>query len=113
MAKAKRPTAESAAKKKPFDIAEAIRKLRKAVAPYPKAAMFELAARGHDSILELLVACIISIRTRDEVSLPTALRLFAAAPTPADLVALSDDEIDELIATSAFHEAKARTIRAI
>ena len=32
--------------------------------------MFELAARGHDSVFELLVACILSIRTRDETTLP-------------------------------------------
>jgi endonuclease III len=75
--------------------------------------MFELYDRGHRSLFEQLVACILSIRTRDEVSLPTALRLFAAAPTPAALARLTPDEIDALIRTSSFHEAKARQIHAI
>ena len=44
--------------------------------------MFELAERGHRSLFEQLVACIISIRTLDEVSLPTALKLFERASTP-------------------------------
>ena len=62
--------------KRPFDFKVAIPRLRKAVAPFPKAAMFELAAQGHESVFELLVACVLSIRTRDETSLPAALRLF-------------------------------------
>ena len=79
--------------KQPFDILTAIRRLRAAVAPYPKAALFELAAEGHDSVFEILVACIISIRTRDETTIPTARRLFARARTAAE-VAASDAEAD-------------------
>jgi endonuclease-3 len=90
-----------------------MRHLRKAVAPYPKAALFELAAEGHDSVFEILVACIISIRTRDETSLPVARRLFAKAPTPAALATLSVQEIDRLVGACTFHEPKAKTIHAI
>jgi endonuclease-3 len=50
--------------KKPFDVAEAMPRLRQATAPYPKAALFELAAEGHGSVFEVLVACIVSIRTQ-------------------------------------------------
>jgi endonuclease-3 len=99
--------------KKPFAIAGAVRKLRAAVAPYPKAALFELAAEGHDSVFEVLAACVISIRTFDETTLPVARRLFAAARTPAEVAALSVREIDRLITPCTFHEVKAKTIRAI
>jgi len=88
-------------------------RLRKAVAPYPKAALFELAAEGHTSVFEILAACILSIRTRDETSLPVARALFAQARTPAELAALPVEQIDRLIQGCAFHEAKARTIRDI
>jgi endonuclease-3 len=98
---------------RPFDIEEALPLLREAVAPYPKAALFELYAEGHTSIFEILVACILSIRTRDETTLPVARALFAQAPTPADLAALSIKEIDQLIGACTFHEPKAKTIRAI
>ncbi|HYH65779.1 MAG TPA: hypothetical protein VD866_13865, partial [Urbifossiella sp.] len=99
--------------KRPFDVPEALEKLRAVTASFPKAALFELAAEGHDSVFEQLVACVISIRTYDEVMLPAARRLFVAAPTPADLAALSEAEIDALIHPSTFHGAKAKTIRTI
>ena len=75
--------------------------------------MFELADRGHASLFEQLVGCIISIRTRDEVSLPTALDLFERASTPAAVAKLSVPQIDRLIAASTFHRAKADTVRSI
>jgi len=101
------------APKRPFDIDLAMARIAAAVAPFPKAALFELAERGHTSAFEQLVACIISIRTRDEVMLPTVLRLFAAAPTPATALQLGVEQIDLLIATCPFHQGKALQIHAI
>jgi endonuclease-3 len=106
-------TKRSKPAKRPFDIEEAVRLLREAVAPYPKAALFELAGDGHTSVFELLVACVISIRTLDETTLPASRRLFAAAHTPAAVAALSEAEIDRLIRPCTFHQPKARTIREI
>jgi endonuclease-3 len=99
--------------KRPFDIEVAIPKLREAVRPFPKAALFELAAEGYASVFEQLIACIISIRTRDETTLPTARRLFATARTPADMSRLRVADIDSLIGACTFHEPKARQIQAI
>ena len=99
--------------KQPFDIDTAIRRIRGAVAPFPKAAMFELAEDGFNSTFEQLVACIISIRTYDEVMLPTARRLFERARTPEEMAALSPQEIDAIIHPATFHEQKAYNIQAI
>jgi endonuclease III len=99
--------------KKPFDVDAAVRRIRKTVAPFPKAAMFELAERGHATAFEQLVACIISIRTLEEVTLPTSRRLFATARAPAEVAELSVDEIDGLIRTCTFHRPKAAQIREI
>jgi endonuclease-3 len=96
--------------KQPFEIDEAIDRLRQAVSRFPKAAMFELAAQGYNSPFEQLVSCIISIRTYDEVSLPTAKRLFESARTPAEMVGLSVTQIDRLIEKSTYHDAKAQQI---
>lgn len=50
--------------KQPFDIDVALARISSAVAPLPKAAMFALAEEGYDTPFELLLACVISIRTQ-------------------------------------------------
>jgi len=90
-----------------------MRRIRVAVAEHADAAMFELAERGFKSVFQQLVACIISIRTLDEVSLPVAIKLLERAPTPEQMAKLSVAQIDALIRTSSFHEAKAAQIRDI
>ncbi len=99
--------------KRSLEIDEMIVRIREAVAPFPKAAMFELAGDGYDSLFEQLVACIISIRTYDEETVPIARRLFARARTPAAMAQLTVDEIRALIRPSTFYERKAAQILAI
>ena len=98
---------------KPLDIQTAMDAIRDAVRGYPKAAMFELAERGYGTPFQQLVACIISIRTRDEESLPLSIRLFEAAPTPEAVSALDPVTIDALIRPCTFHERKSAQIHAI
>jgi len=83
------------------------------VRPWPKAALFELAEDGFKSTFEQLVACIISIRTYDEVTLPVSRKLFKRARTPAQISELTYEELDALINLSTFHERKANQILAI
>ena len=99
--------------KQPFDIGVALDRIGQAVQPWPKAALFQLADEGYTSTFEQLLACIISIRTYDEVTLPVARTLFARARTPAAVGRLSWEELDALISPSTFHERKAHQILAI
>src|SRR4051794_3176490 len=99
--------------KRPFDIDEMMRRLRKAVHGLTPAAMFQLFDEGHTSVFEILVGCIISIRTYEEVTLPTSRKLLAAARTPWEMAKLSEARIDELIHACTFHEPKAKQIRRI
>jgi endonuclease III len=96
---------------KEFDIAVGLRRIRKAIRPFPKAALFELAERGFTTPFEQLCACILSIRTYDEVSLPAALRLFEVARTPRELARLSPKAIQEKIRPCTFYEGKAFQLR--
>ena len=98
---------------KPFDIDAALTLIEQAVRPFPRAMLFELAAGGYNTPFEQLVACMISIRTRDEVSLDLARALFERARTPGQLANLDTSEIDALIHTSTFHESKAAQIHAL
>jgi endonuclease-3 len=106
-------TPKAGGEKLPFDIDEVMRRIRAAVADVPDAAMFALRDLGYGTLFQQLVACIISVRTTDEVSLPTALALLEQAPTPKDVVALDVRDIDSAIRSSTFHGAKAAQIHAI
>lgn len=93
-----------------FDIDAAIPQLRQAVQAFPKAAMFELAAQGYRSLFEQLIACLVSIRTYDEVSLPVSRRLFERARTPEAMVELTPAEINQLIRDCTYPEPKSKQI---
>jgi endonuclease-3 len=99
--------------KRPFDIDVALERIEQAVQPWPKAALFQLAEEGYTSVFEQLLACMISIRTYDEVTLPVSRKLFARARTPSVVAALSWEELDALISPSTFHERKAQQMLAI
>jgi len=99
--------------KQPFDIDVALSRIEEAVRPFPKAALFELAAEGFNAPFQQLIACIISIRTRDEDTLPIARRLLSRAATPAELLELTSTEIEALIEPSSFRAAKAPQMLAI
>src|SRR5215471_997330 len=107
------PRKRDAAEKGPFDIALAMGRIREAIRPFPQAALFALAEEGFSSPFELLMACIISIRTFDEVTLPCAHRLFALARTPVAMSQLTVAAIDEAIRTCTFHDAKAKQMHDI
>ena len=102
-----------AAPREPFDFDEAFRRLRRAVAEVPKAAMFELRDRGYGSLFEQLVASLISARTRDETTIPVCLRLFAAARTPEAMAALEEAELVRLLHDATFPKPKARDLIAL
>ena len=90
-----------------------MQRLPMAVRPYPPAALFGLAQEGYGSPFEQLLACIISIRTYDEVTLTCARRLLSAARTQEQGLSFSAAQIDALISPCTFHEAKAHQMREI
>jgi endonuclease-3 len=96
-----------------FDIHRAMQIVRQAVRPYPPAAMFALYDEGYTAPFEQLVACMISIRTRDETMIAIARDLFQKARTPQAMSELSAAEIDDFIGACAFHERKAHQIHDI
>lgn len=61
----------------------------------------------------LLVACVISLRTKDAVTAAASARLFAVAPTARALAATEEGRIAALIYPAGFYRTKARQLRAI
>jgi endonuclease-3 len=97
--------------KRPFNIHAMLRRIRQEVTQFADAAMFDLAEQGYATPFHQLAACIISVRTMDEVSLPAAIRLFQAASTPEAISRLSAARIAALIRPSSFYQTKAYNIR--
>lgn len=61
----------------------------------------------------VLIATILSLRTKDTMTAVVAPRLFAVADTPAAMVNLSEAQIVELIYPVGFYRNKARSIRQV
>lgn len=91
----------------PFDIDDLLRRVREAGASLPKPALFALADDGYRGLFEQLVACMLSARTRDEVTNVVARRLFAEAPTPAALAALPIETLVTLVTPVTYPAQKA------
>jgi endonuclease III len=83
------------------------------VRDFPAPSMFQLAQEGFTSPFEQLVACIISIRTMEETSLPVSRALFAEARTPGEMSTLDVADITRIIHQSTFADRKAEQIREI
>src|SRR3954469_3458033 len=99
--------------KKPFKLSIVLKRIENAIAPFPKAAMFELYERGYTSLFEQLISCIISIRTLDETTIPLSEKLFSHARTPKELLKLSPQKLEKLLVGSQFPGQKAYTLLGI
>ncbi len=58
----------------------------------------------------VLISCILSLRTKDTVSLPASQRLFEVAKTPKSMLSLPLAQIEKLIYPSGFYRQKAKQI---
>jgi endonuclease-3 len=61
----------------------------------------------------VLVSTILSLRTKDAVTLIASNRLLAKSPNPEKLLALSQEEIEELIYPAGFYHTKAASLKNI
>jgi endonuclease-3 len=61
----------------------------------------------------ILIGCLISLRTKDEVSYPATARLFGRASSPREMLRLSEKTIAGLIYPAGFYRRKAGQIRGI
>jgi endonuclease-3 len=62
---------------------------------------------------QVLIACILSLRTQDTTTGPAAARLFALARTPADMLRVPVRRIQRAIYPVGFYRTKARVIHQI
>ena len=92
------------------DLPIVVRRL-KAVFNSHRAPVMDLVAAQTDDPFRVLVGTILSARTKDACTAGACERLFARAKTPAELDALSEKEIAELIFPVGFFRTKAKMLK--
>lgn len=75
--------------------------------------LIEAMGAAHQTPFHILIATILSLRTKDTLTSVVAPRLFAVADTPRALLALDESRIAELIYPVGFYRTKARSIRQV
>jgi len=68
---------------------------------------------GKRDPFKVLIACILSLRTKDETTYPAAVKLFALGSKPEDLLKLSEEEIQKAIYPVGFYRNKSVVILGI
>ena len=62
---------------------------------------------------KVLISCLISLRTKDEVTYPASERLFKLADTPEKIMKLTNKQIEKAIYPAGFYKTKAKRIKEI
>lgn len=94
---------------KPEDIHAVITILREEYKGWQTPAV-TIVAQCNGSPFKVLISCIISLRTKDEVTARASARIFALAQTPEEMAELSADEISQRIYPAGFYRTKAEQI---
>jgi endonuclease-3 len=92
-----------------FPIHHAIHILRQAVKNLPSPLIDAMAATP-TTPYQILIATLLSLRTKDSLTAQVTPRLFALADTPAQMVRLTAEQIEQAIYPVGFYRTKAQTI---
>jgi len=94
--------------KQPFDLERAVQLVKQAVETWYVPYLSQPHVKRDP--FKTLVACIMSLRTKDETTDVAAERLFSIAATPESMAALGDKRLAKLIYPVGFYNQKAKQI---
>ena len=92
-----------------FPVREVLAKVKKAVRGCRIPSVTVISQKNDP--FAVLVSCIISLRTRDEVTYPASARLLKLAKTPAQLMKLSNTQLEQAIYPAAFFRNKSQSLK--
>ena len=92
-------------------VKEIIETLKKEKRKFKKTAISEIQETRDP--FRVLISCLLSLRTKDNVTLKASKKLFSVAKTPEELLKLSTKKIEELIYPVGFYRVKAKRIKEI
>lgn len=96
----------------PQEIGIVITKIKKAVQGFKAPVSTEI-SEGTGDPFQVLVSCLLSLRTKDTVTGPVSRGLFAVAKTPGEIAAMPLKRLQSIIRPVNFYKTKARRIRDI
>ena len=94
-----------------MEIEKVIKILRKEVKRYKKPSVTRISLEGKP--FKVLISCLLSLRTKDNVTIEASLRLFKRVSKPEDILKLEITEIEKLIYPVGFYKTKAKRIKEI
>jgi endonuclease III len=83
--------------------------LRKAASSWSAPVVTQMASLSRDPY-QILIATLLSLRTKDETTGPAARRLFALADTPQQMLTLTSSQIERAIYPVGFYKTKTQTV---
>jgi len=92
------------------DISRVIQILRRETEKFSLPSVSQIAIPKKDRPFRVLISCILSLRTKDEVTFPASERLFDRAPDMDSMARLDPKEIEKIIYPVGFYRNKARQI---
>lgn len=95
------------------DLPKVMAVLKKEYSRLRTPAVTEVAEELRASPFRVLVSCIISLRTKDDVTRAASKRLLSIASTPEAMAALGPSRVEKAIYPAGFYRTKAATIIAI
>jgi endonuclease III len=97
----------------PFDPVMTILGEEKAFVEKRDGLAVEKISYSYNTPFTVLISTIISLRTKEEVTIKASLRLFQEADTPAKMLLLGEERIQQLIYPAGFYRNKTRQIISI
>jgi len=93
-----------------MDEKTALSQMKRMTSLSKKSDEMRLAAESWGSDYEILISTIMSARTRDEVTIPTAEKLFQEYPSPESLAKAKIEDVEKAIKPVNFYRNKAKNI---
>lgn len=91
------------------NIDEVVKALKKALKGLPDPSV-TLVGKRWKTPFHVLISCLLSLRTKDETTLPASERLFALANTPQEMLKLSPEQIQKVIYPVGFYKTKSHVL---
>jgi len=94
-------------------LSRVVARLKSRAPEWNPTALAEVADETERDPFRILIACLLSLRTKDETTRPAAERLFALAHTPEAMLRLTPRRIERVIFPVGFYRTKAQVIRGV